>query len=179
MLLFCRRRAFLLEAADGRTQPSSQGLFQPELIVPQRVHGLPLWIQRNMVTRHAFTLGFLGNEVGKKAFVARMRSRGLAEIDAGERILKAPGGRLGSAHRTPIASLLQECELELKSFKKVALILRHGMPPPGSLPPNNGRSARASIFDTQYIKNDQDFGRKETRKVREKWLVADPLRSLR
>jgi len=124
-------------------------------------------------------LGVLGNEVGEEAFVARMRHRRLGEIEAGERILETLRGRLGSAHRTSIASLLQECELELKSFKNVALILRHGMPPPGSLPPNNGRSARASIFDTQYIKNDQDFGRKETRKVREKWLVADPLRSLR
>jgi hypothetical protein len=33
-------------------------------------------------------------------------------------------------------------------------------------PTSNGRSARASIFDTQYIKNGEAFGRKETQRFR-------------
>src|SRR5208282_5518598 len=92
------------------------------------VDGFPLWIQGNMVTRHAFALGILGNEVGEEAFVARMRLRRFGEVEASDRILEAPRGRLGSAHGTSVASLLQECEFELKSFQNVALILGHGMP---------------------------------------------------
>src|SRR5271166_1536629 len=99
-------------------------------MVPQHVDGFPLWIQGNVVTRHAFTLGVLGNEVSEEAFVARMRHRRLGEIEAGERILEPPRGRLGSTHGTSIASLLQKCEFELKSFKNVALLIGHGIPPP-------------------------------------------------
>src|SRR5208283_3495292 len=116
MLLLCCRRALALEPADGRTQPISQGFLQLELMVSQHVHGLPLWIQGNMMTRHPFTLRALGNKVSEEAFVARMWHRRLGEIEAGERILEAPRGRLGSMHGTSVASLLQECEFELKCF---------------------------------------------------------------
>jgi len=137
ILRLCCRRAFLLEPVDGRTQPSFQGLLQLKLIVPQRVRGLTRWVQRNMVTWHVFTLGILGNEVGEEAFVARLRPRRLAEIDAGERILENPSGRLGSTHRTSITSLLQEGKFELKNFKNVALVTGHGTPPPGTLQNGN------------------------------------------
>src|SRR5208282_5118401 len=115
-------------------------------MVAQHVHGVPVRIQGNMVTRHVFTLGVLGNEVGEKTFVARMGPRRLAEIEAGERILEAPRGRLWSTHRTSVASLLQECKFELKSFKNVALIIGHGYASARQSPTSNGRPTLSVHF---------------------------------
>jgi len=119
------RRSLLLKALDGGTQPISQGLLQPELIRLQHVHRIPLWVQRNMMTRYVFALRSLGNEVGETTFAAGMRPRRLAEIDAGERILEDSSGGLGRTNRTSIASLLQEREFELENFQNIALVIGH------------------------------------------------------
>src|SRR6185437_16315132 len=114
---------FLFQPLDRVTQPGFDGFFELNLIVTliQSSQGIAFLIYGNVGAGHGFISGIFRNESVQQALVAGMHSLRLAEIQAGERILKHRGRLPGRAHRAAVAAVFQEAEFELQNFQQVAI----------------------------------------------------------
>ena len=88
-------REFSFKPADFVAKPPLEDVFGLGGI--QSVDSPALPIERNMVARDIFVLAGLGNVLHEHAFTTGMRTRRIAEIQAGQRILE---GRCGLVWRT-------------------------------------------------------------------------------
>src|SRR6185369_15048076 len=87
--------------------------------------GVALSIQRNVVARDVCCPIFFPNEIDQMTFVARMRSIGVAVIDARQRVLKRRCRFPWCANRSSVTALLNEGELLFQQLEKIAIIFSH------------------------------------------------------
>ncbi len=78
---------FAFKPVDFVAQPPLEDLFGIGAF--QSGDGFTLSIERNMVTGDIFAPPRLGDELPENAFIARMRTYRIAEIQAGQRVLES------------------------------------------------------------------------------------------
>ncbi len=81
---------FPLKSRDRCPQPIFDGRFEVLLVLAPRddVNGFSCLIQRNVMTGHVFSASLGRNELHQEAVLAWMGPVGIAEIKAGQRVLK-------------------------------------------------------------------------------------------
>jgi len=77
------------------------------------------------VARDIFVLAGLGNVLHEDTFTTGMRTRRVAEIQAGKRVLERGCGFLWRTNRATVSAVLDEGQFEFQFLQKFALLFRH------------------------------------------------------
>jgi hypothetical protein len=78
-----------------------------------------------MVTGDMFALVQFRDIPNQNAFRARMRTRGIAEIQTGERVLEERGGFMWRTNGAAVSAVLDEGQLEFQLLQEFAILVGH------------------------------------------------------